>query len=88
MVLVYCAHRGKLPKFGFSVSGKYGCAVKRNRIRRQLKECANKLLPFVKTNYTYIFIPKSKTEDNFTKLYESMKKLLVSADLLTNQQGV
>ncbi len=86
-MLIFCPHRGAVPKFGFSVSAKYGGAVKRNRIRRQLKECATKLLPCVKGNFTYIFIPKANAGE-FAELFESMKKLLASADLLTKKQGV
>lgn len=86
-MLIYCPHRGNLPKFGFSVSAKFGCAVRRNRVRRQLKECATRLLPVVKANYTYIFIPKFSAGE-FAQLLESMRKLLAGADLLTRGTGV
>jgi ribonuclease P protein component len=80
-VIIYCPHKGGIPKFGFSVSTKIGCAVVRNRLRRQLKECAVRMRPLVKTNYTYIFIPKIK-EAKFSDLLDSMKNLLAGADLL------
>lgn len=51
------------PRFGFSISKKYGKAVKRNRLRRQLKESCMRLLPFVKRNMNFIIIPHAETED-------------------------
>ncbi|MDD3831677.1 MAG: ribonuclease P protein component [Clostridia bacterium] len=70
------------PKFGFSVSKKFGKATKRNRIKRQLKECVYNLLPRIKPNYCYIFVVRSGIPDKYPLILDCVTKLLSSADLL------
>ncbi len=88
LVLIFCQQRLTTPKFGFSISKKFGNAVKRNRTRRQLKECAQKLASRVKDNYSIVIIPRSNVTTEFSLLYTSFETLLASADLLTEQQGL
>ena len=44
-------------KFGFNISGKYGKAVKRNKLRRQLKSICAEKAPQMQSG-TYVFRPR------------------------------
>ena len=81
-VLLYCTSNVKQTKFGFSVSKKYGKAVMRNRIRRQLKAAATALIPQVKDGYNVIFIPRRHEPYLFEDVSASVQYLLKKADLL------
>ncbi|MEG1706589.1 MAG: ribonuclease P protein component [Clostridia bacterium] len=82
LVLLYCPLKNNL-KIGFSVSKKYGHAVARNRIRRQLRVCATLLLPRTKRGYTLVWMPRATASHEFSVLLASMEKLLTNVDLLT-----
>lgn len=51
-----------LPKFGFNITTKYGKAVKRNKLRRQLKEICQELAKDVCGGY-YIIKPRFNYEN-------------------------
>ena len=86
LVLIYCKNKNTtLPLFGFSISKKYGKAVRRNRIRRQLKSCASRLAPRVKGHYNLVFLPRTHATSDYHRLYVSMQHLLANADLLTEE---
>lgn len=69
------AKSGGGPKFGFSVSKKYGKAVRRNKLRRRLKECCRQLSPSVKSGLSFVVIPHADVDD-FETIVQSIKKLL------------
>ncbi|MDN5276235.1 MAG: ribonuclease protein component [Clostridiales bacterium] len=82
LVLVY--RRSGLPvtRAGFSVSKKFGKSVKRNRIRRQLKEIYRKRIPYVKEGFDLIFVVRKNARDvEFSKLEEAVDNLLKRAEL-------
>lgn len=81
-VLLYCNSNGKQTKVGFSVSKKYGKAVHRNRIRRQLKAAVSNFMPNVKDGYNLIFIPRRSYNHLFGEVLLSVQNLLKKADLL------
>lgn len=82
LVLLYCKSNKTQSQAGFSVGKKYGHAVKRNRIRRQLKAAAETFMPLVKDGYNIIFVPRRAEEYEFGQITESMDRLLKKADLL------
>ncbi len=82
IVLLYCKNGKSTSQAGFSVSKKYGHAVSRNRIRRQMKAAAEKIMPQVKGGYNIVFVPRRKSQYDFWQLQESMQKLLEKAELL------
>ena len=81
-VLLYCTSNAKLTKFGFSVSKKFGKAVSRNRIRRQLKAAVAANIAQVKDGYNVIFIPRRHEPYLFGEVSASVQYLLKKADLL------
>lgn len=85
LLLVYAFSKSQNPQIGFSVGKKFGKAVRRNRLRRQLKECARELLPRIKGGYNCIFVAKEGLTDNYAKLYSLVTKLLADADLLKDR---
>ncbi|MCH5159395.1 MAG: ribonuclease P protein component [Clostridiales bacterium] len=81
-ILLYCASNNKQSKVGFSVSKKYGKAVQRNRIRRQLKAAVSTLMPNVKEGFNAVFIPRRHEEYRYDEIVASVQKLFEKAGLL------
>ena len=81
-ILLYCQSRAKVSKVGFSVSKKFGKAVARNRIRRQLKAAVSQVMPNVKEGYNVIFIPRRSEAYLFEDVTKSVHFLLEKAGLL------
>lgn len=84
-VMLYCANgrnNVKQTKVGFSVSKKYGKAVMRNRIRRQMKAAVSALMPSVNNGYNVIFIPRRRETYLYDEVTQSVSFLLKKAGLL------
>lgn len=52
--------RRKLARFGFTVSKKVGCAVVRNRLRRQLKEICRLALEQIRPGWDLVLVVRSE----------------------------
>ena len=79
MVLVYL--RARETKAGFSVSNKIGKAVRRNRVRRIMREDWRILRPELKPG-KYVFVARTgSAEAPHEKLTAEMRYLLHKADL-------
>ena len=82
LILLYCASNAKQSKVGFSVSKKFGKAVHRNRIRRQLKAAVSVVMPTVKSGFNAVFIPRRHEAYEFADVSASVRKLMEKAGLL------
>ena len=80
VVLIYL--KGKEQRFGFSVSGKVGNAVTRNRIRRYMREDVRRVRTTLKRG-KYVFIARQGiVELSHAALTRELERLFARAGLL------
>lgn len=85
MVLKVCPNALNTSRYGFVVSKKVGKAVKRNRVKRLLREIA-RAIP-VKSGWDIAIIARSESaKANYHELKSAMGKLLARARLLRDQK--
>ena len=81
-ILLYCESNAKLSKVGFSVSKKYGKAVQRNRIRRQLKAAVSAIMPNCRDGFNAVIIPRKSEAYQYGEIVASIGKLFEKAGLV------
>jgi ribonuclease P protein component len=84
-LLVLISRKTRLPvtRIGFSITKKFGKAVRRNRIKRQLREILRQRLPYIKTGYDIIFVVRKEAKDTtYSKLDQAVYNLLKRSNLL------
>ena len=69
-------------KAGFAVSKKHGGSVKRNRIKRLLRESFRSFLPFFGQNFFFVFIPKVNEEYTLKQFKDSMEYIFKKGGFL------
>jgi len=80
LVIKYKRADFSILRFGFSVSKKYGNAVLRNRIRRQLKDIVRKRVLLIKSGYDIVFLVRQEARNaTYAELVQAVDNLLKRA---------
>ena len=80
LTLVYFASQET--KAGFCVSKKHGKSVKRNYIKRILRESFRSFAPNLRKNFFFVFIPKVSDNYSFADYKKNMEYLFKKGGLL------
>ncbi|MDD2502368.1 MAG: ribonuclease P protein component [Clostridia bacterium] len=83
LVLIYRKTRNADIRIGYSVTKKFGNAVQRNQIKRQLREILRLQLPELKQGCDIIFIVRREAKGaSYKSLEEAVNQLLKRAKLV------
>lgn len=72
-------------KAGYAVGKKHGGSVKRNHIKRILRESFRSFIPCLGKNFFFVFIPKVKDNYDFFEIKKDMNYMLTKGNFLVKK---
>lgn len=83
MVLAFLRNELDHCRFGFVVSKRLGKAVRRNKIKRRMREAVRLRIPYIKPGFDVVFIARQPTRQaSYVEIEQAVEQLLARADLL------
>ena len=82
-VLLYCKSNRPQSQVGFSIGKKYGHAVARNRLRRQMKAAVSFIMPTVASGFNVVLVPRKNEPYLFCDIEQSVRNLFEKAGLMS-----
>lgn len=77
LVLYVLDNKSKVNRLGITASKKFGCSVKRNRIRRLIKECYRHYEDQLNEGFDLVFVARNSEDmPGFSDIKREMKFLL------------
>lgn len=82
-MLIYCKTNQHQTQIGFSISSKFGKAVKRNKLKRQLRSIVASVLSNLPNNLLIVFTARSGAATlTYKQLEQNLLQLLTKAQLI------
>jgi ribonuclease P protein component len=83
MVLAFLRNELDHSRFGFVVSKRLGKAVRRNKIKRRMREVTRLRIPKIKSGFDLVFIARRPmSEACYSEIEHTLEHLLRKANLL------
>jgi ribonuclease P protein component len=83
VVLAFLQNELNHSRFGFVVSKRSGNAVRRNKIKRRMREVIRQFIPRIKPGFDLVFVARQPIRQaNYNQIQQSLAYLLKKADLL------
>ena len=74
-------------KVGYAVGKKHGTSVKRNKIKRILRESFRSFQPKLRQNFFFVFIPKVSNEHSLEIIQKEMEYLLKKGKMFLEEEN-
>jgi len=88
IVMYVLSRRGKALRFGFTTVRKIAKSVRRNRVKRLMRESVRRLLPQIRGGADIILLARSRAEGaSFAEIDAEVRRLLGASGLLREAES-